>query len=61
MTDNDRQEEIQPALVLQHPISRRTVLGGSVAAGLGIFGGAMMRGGVLAAPSGTGKAVRAVA
>ena len=43
---------------LQQPINRRAVLGGSVAAGLGIFGGAMIRGGTLAAPSETGPAAR---
>ncbi len=57
MTDNDRQDATEPRFVLQHPITRRTVIGGSLAAGLGMFGGGMLRG-ASAAPAGTGKIVR---
>jgi peptide/nickel transport system substrate-binding protein/oligopeptide transport system substrate-binding protein len=57
MTDNERQEPVTSNELLGHSTTRRKVMGGSIAAGLGIFGGAMMRGGVLASPGGTGKAV----
>ena len=49
MTDNERQEPVKPDDLLAQSTTRRKVMGGSIAAGLGIFGGAMMRGGVLAA------------
>ncbi len=55
MTDNDRQNTIKPEMIFHNPVTRRTMLGGSMAAGLGIFGGAMLRGGTLAAPAGTGR------
>lgn len=55
MTDNDGQNPIKPALVFQNPVTRRTAIGGSLAAGLGIFGSAMLRSGALAAPAGSGR------
>ena len=61
MTDNDRQNTIKPELILRNPVTRRTVLGSSALVGLGIFGGAMMRGGTLAAPAGTGRVTRSAA
>ena len=61
MSDNERQESQAPKHFLGQSTNRRKVMGGSVAAGLGIFGGAMMRGGVLAAPTGSGRAPRAAA
>jgi ABC-type transport system substrate-binding protein len=61
MSDNDRQDAVKPEMIMQHPITRRTVLGGSVAAGLGMFGGALVRNDALAAPSGAGSAARLAA
>ena len=60
MTDNDRQDAIKRDVILHNPVTRRTVLGGSALAGLGIFGGAMMRG-ASAAPSGAGRAALSAA
>jgi hypothetical protein len=57
MTDNERQEPVTSNELLGQSTTRRKVMGGSIAAGLGMFGGAMMRGGVLAAPGGTEKAI----
>ncbi len=61
MTDNERQEPVTSNDLLGQSTTRRKVMGGSIAAGLGMFGGAMMRGGVLAAPSGAGTVVRTTA
>jgi ABC-type transport system substrate-binding protein len=61
MTDNERQEPVTSNELLGQSTTRRKVMGGSIAAGLGMFGGAMMRGGVLAAPSGAGTVVRTTA
>jgi peptide/nickel transport system substrate-binding protein/oligopeptide transport system substrate-binding protein len=55
MFHNNREDVTLSGTALQQPISRRSMLGGSVAAGLSIFGGAMPRGGALAAPGGAGR------
>ena len=61
MTDNDRQDASVPRQLLSHSATRRRMMSGGIAAGLGMFGGAMMRGGVLAGPSGAGKPIRSAA
>ncbi len=58
MTDNDGQNAIRPEMIFHNPVTRRSAIGGSMAAGLGIFGGAMLSGGTLAAPTGAGRVAR---
>jgi len=60
MNSNDRTDPNAPKRVFDHSTTRRKVMTGSIAAGLGMFGGAMMRDGVLAGPSGSGKPARFV-
>ena len=60
MTDNDGQNPIKPEMIFHNPVTRRTMIGGSMAAGLGIFGGAMMRGGAWPLrPAPAGRAIGA--
>ncbi|MCC6673862.1 MAG: peptide ABC transporter substrate-binding protein [Thermomicrobiales bacterium] len=52
MTDNVRRDEAAPEQLLGHSTTRRKALAGSLAAGFGMFGGGLLRGGALAAPHG---------
>jgi ABC-type transport system substrate-binding protein len=51
MSQKQRERVTLHDTLLQRSMARRSVLGGSIAAGLGIFGGAMLRGGALAGPA----------
>ncbi|HET9660292.1 MAG TPA: peptide ABC transporter substrate-binding protein [Thermomicrobiales bacterium] len=59
MTDEERQEGVAPKRLWRQTTTRRKVMGGSVAAGLGMLGGGLAQSGTLAASSGSAKVARA--
>ncbi|TXG83077.1 MAG: hypothetical protein E6R14_06290, partial [Thermomicrobiales bacterium] len=59
MTDDVRQEGVASKPLLSQSTTRRKVMGGSLAAGLGVLGGGMVQSGALAAPGGAGTAAKA--
>lgn len=57
MTDKARQNEHTSRELLNQPATRRKIMSGSLTAGFGLIGGAMMGNGILAAPGTPAKAL----